>query len=69
MDYKNLWAYTRDLYQWPGIAATVDFSHIKQHYYLSYRSLNPTGIVPVGPLLDFDTPAERGKDIARLLSF
>lgn len=68
-DYKNLWAYTKDVYQWPGIAATIDFHHIKQHYYLSYRSLDPTGIVPVGPLLDFDTPAERGKDIARLLSF
>lgn len=69
IDYKHLWAYTRDIYQWPGIAGTVDFSHIKQHYYLSHKSLNPTGIVAAGPLLDFDTPAERGKDIARLLSF
>jgi putative glutathione S-transferase len=69
IDYKHLWAYTRDMYQWPGIAGTVDFSHIKQHYYLSHNSLNPTGIVAAGPLLDFDTPAERGKDIARLLSF
>lgn len=69
IDYKNLWAYTRDMYQWPGIAGTVDFPHVKQHYYLSHKSLNPTAIIPMGPLLDFDAPADRGQDIARLLSF
>ena len=68
-DYRNLWDYTRDIYQLPGIAATVDFMHIKRHYYMSHRNINPSGIVPVGPLLDFDQPAERGKDVAKLLVF
>jgi putative glutathione S-transferase len=69
IDYRNLWAYTRDIYQIPGVAATVNFVHIKRHYYQSHKRINPTGIVPVGPALDFDAPAERGKDIARLLTF
>ena len=69
VDYRHLWAYTRDLYQWPGIASTVNLTHIKRHYYMSHKSINPTGIVPVGPAIDFDAPAERGKDIARLLTF
>jgi putative glutathione S-transferase len=69
VDYRNLWAYTRDIYQIPGIAATVNLHHIKRHYYQSHRRINPTGIVPVGPLLDFDESAERGKDVARLLTF
>ena len=69
IDYKNLWAYTRDIYQIPGIAPTVNFAHIKRHYYQSHKRINPTGIVPVGPVLDFDESAERGKDIARLLTF
>jgi putative glutathione S-transferase len=69
VDYKNLWAYTRDVYQIPGVAQTVNFAHIKRHYYQSHKRINPTGIVPVGPALDFDAPAERGKDAARLLTF
>lgn len=69
VDYQHLWAYTRDIYQIPGVASTVDICHIKRHYYLSHRSLNPNGIVPRGPRLDLDAPAERGKDIARLLTF
>jgi glutathionyl-hydroquinone reductase len=69
IDYRNLWAYTRDIYQVPGIAATVNFTHIKRHYYQSHKRINPSGIVPVGPALDFDEPAERGKDVARLLNF
>jgi glutathionyl-hydroquinone reductase len=69
VDYRNLWAYTRDIYQVPGIAATVNFTHIKRHYYQSHKRINPTGIVPAGPLLDFDLLAERGKDVARLLNF
>jgi glutathionyl-hydroquinone reductase len=69
VDYKNLWAYTRDVYQTPGIAQTVNFAHIKRHYYQSHKQINPTGIVPLGPALDFDAPAERGKDVARLLTF
>jgi putative glutathione S-transferase len=52
-DYPNLWAYTRDLYQHPGVAETVDVDHIKRHYYGSQRRVNPTGIVPRGPILDF----------------
>jgi glutathionyl-hydroquinone reductase len=59
IDYPNLSAYTRDIYQWPGVAETVNFEHIKQHYYQSHRSINPTGIVPFGPALDFLTPANR----------
>ena len=53
VDYQHLWAYTRDIYQLPGVAETVDFGHIKRHYYMSHRRINPTGIVPVGPALDF----------------
>lgn len=52
-DYKNLWRYTRELYNWPGIAETVNFKHIKDHYYRSHKNINPTGIVPIGPELDF----------------
>jgi len=69
VDYKNLWAYTRDIYQIPGIAQTVNFVHIKRHYYQSHKRINPTGVVPIGPALDFDASAERGKDVARLLTF
>jgi putative glutathione S-transferase len=69
VDYPNLWAFTRDIYQIPGVAETVDFTHIKRHYYMSHKTINPTGIVPVGPLLDFDKPAERGRDISRILVF
>ena len=68
-DYKNLSAYARDIYQLPGVAATVNFTHIKSHYYMSHVTINPTRIVPSGPALNFDAPAERGKDIAKLLVF
>ncbi len=53
MDMPNLWGYLRDLYQQPGIAETVNIEHIKQHYYYSHESINPTRIVPKGPILDF----------------
>jgi len=53
-DMPNIWAYLRDLYQQPGIAETVDFPHIKQHYYYSHESINPTRIVPKGPELDLN---------------
>jgi putative glutathione S-transferase len=59
-DYPNLWGYVRDLYQVPGIAATVHFDHIKSHYYGSHRTINPTGVVPKGPALDFNAPHGRG---------
>ena len=49
------------LYQVPGIAETADFQHIKNHYYGSHRTINPTGIVPVGPKLDLAAPHDRGK--------
>jgi len=61
VDYPNLWAYTRDLYQQPGIAETVNMAHIKTHYYRSHPSLNPTGIIPIGPEIDFTEPHGRGK--------
>lgn len=51
-DYPSLWRFTRDIYALPGIAETVNFQHIKNHYYQSHRKINPTGIVPAGPLLD-----------------
>jgi putative glutathione S-transferase len=58
-DYPNLSAYTRDLYQQPGIAKTVNLDHIKVHYYASQLQVNPTGIVPVGPEIDFTAPHGR----------
>ena len=60
VDYPALWAYTRELYQVPGVAETVNLHHIKQHYYASHRGVNPTGIVPRGPEIDFTTPHGRG---------
>ncbi|MFP4246608.1 MAG: glutathione S-transferase family protein [Halochromatium sp.] len=59
VDYPNLWAYTRELYQVPGIAETVNMDHIKRHYYGSHQHINPTGIVPKGPELDFAKPHGR----------
>ena len=59
VDYQNLWSYTRELYQWPGVAETVDFDHIKQHYYRSHPSINPNRIVPVGPILDLGRTPDR----------
>jgi putative glutathione S-transferase len=58
-DYPHLSAYTRDIYQHPGIAGTVNFQHIKNHYYQSHATINPTGIVPAGPIQDFTTPHGR----------
>ena len=59
VDYPNLWAYTRELYQVPGVADTVNLPFIKKHYYADQRMVNPHGIVPVGPELDFTTPHGR----------
>ncbi|UCH73823.1 MAG: glutathione S-transferase family protein [Rhodospirillales bacterium] len=61
VDYPSLWAWTRELYQVPGIAETVNIPHIKDHYYRSHRTINPTGIVPAGPDIDFTTPHGREK--------
>jgi putative glutathione S-transferase len=60
-DYPNLSAYTRELYQVPGVAETVDFDHIKRHYYMTHDGVNPTGIVPVGPPVDFSQPHDRDR--------
>ena len=68
-EYRHLWAYTRDIYQWPGVAGTVNMGHIRRHYFGSLTDLNPTGAVPDGALPDFDAPAERGRDVSRLLTF
>ena len=61
VDYPNLWGYLRDLYQVPGIAETVSIEHIKAHYYTSHANINPTRIIPVGPVLDFNEPHDRAR--------
>jgi len=60
-DYPNLSNYIRDLYQHPGVKETVSMEHIKEHYFYSHESINPTRIVPKGPELDFDAPHDRGR--------
>ncbi|HEV2813515.1 MAG TPA: glutathione S-transferase C-terminal domain-containing protein [Solirubrobacteraceae bacterium] len=60
VDMPALWGYVRDLYQQPGVAETVDLDAIKAHYYGTHPSINPHGIVPVGPLVDFTTSHGRG---------
>ena len=64
-DYAHLFAYARELYQWPGVAETVDFHHIKNHYYASHTSINPTQIVPKGPMIDWTSPHHRGEQLSR----
>jgi putative glutathione S-transferase len=59
VDYPHLSGYLKDLYQVPGIAETVDFDHIKRHYYMTHHNINPTRIVPIGPLLDLSSPHGR----------
>lgn len=61
VDFSNLWAYTRELYQWPGVAETVNFAHIARHYHYSHETINPHRIVPIGPLPDFDAPHRRDR--------
>ena len=58
-DFPNISTYLRELYQVPGVAETVNFEHIKTHYYASHRTINPTGIIPLGPEQDFDRPHGR----------
>lgn len=60
-DYPNLWAYTRDIYQLPGIAATVDIDYNKAHYYGSHDTVNPHLIIPIGPQIDFMAPQQRAQ--------
>ena len=59
VDYPNISGWLRELFQVPGVASTVEMDHIRTHYYASHRSINPTGIVPAGPVLDFDAPHGR----------
>ena len=60
-DYPNLSSYVRDLYQHPGVDETVHFDHIKNHYYASHDTVNPTGIVPLGPEIDYTVPHDRNR--------
>jgi glutathionyl-hydroquinone reductase len=59
-EYEYLWPYARDLYQWPGVAATVDFDEIRAHYYRTHPMINPSGLVAMMPAASFDEPAGRG---------
>ncbi|MEY2493753.1 MAG: glutathionyl-hydroquinone reductase [Verrucomicrobiota bacterium] len=61
VDYPHLWPYLRDLYQYDGVAETVNFDHIKRHYYMTHHEINPTRIVPIGPALDLSAP--HGRDL------
>lgn len=60
IDYPNLWAYTRDLYQVPGVSETVNFDHIVRHYHFSHETINPNRIIPINPVLDFNAHHGRG---------
>ncbi len=59
VDNPNLWNYARDLFQRPGFGDTVNFDHIKRHYYMTHEQLNPTPIVPKGPIVDWNAPHDR----------
>jgi len=61
VDYPNLWNHTKEVYQLPGVAETVNMAHIKEHYYTTHESVNPSRIVPVGPDLDFTEPHDRDR--------
>lgn len=58
-EYPSLWAYTRELYQWPGVAATVNFDHIVRHYHFSHETINPHRIIPINPVIDWMEPHGR----------
>lgn len=60
IDYPNMWAYVRELYQRPGVAPTVNLDHIVRHYHYSHDTINPNRIIPINPVLDFDAPHNRG---------
>ncbi|MEO3824925.1 glutathione S-transferase family protein [Actinomadura sp. B10D3] len=61
VDYPNLWGYARDLYSIPAFGETTNFDHIKRHYYVTQRNINPSGVVPKGPLVDWTSPNDRGR--------
>ena len=60
VDYTNLWAFTRELYQWQGVAQTVNMDHIVRHYHYSHDTINPNRIIPINPVLDYAAPHGRG---------
>ncbi|KAB2081748.1 hypothetical protein ES319_A05G151700v1 [Gossypium barbadense] len=60
-EYPNLFNYTKDIYQIPGMSSTVNVQHIKRHYYGSHPSINPFGIIPVGPNIDYSSPHDRAR--------
>lgn len=64
-DYPNLSNWLRELYQWPGVADTVNMEHIQRHYYMSHKTINPNGIVPKGPLQDFGKAHDRERLVGR----
>ncbi|ABV91918.1 putative glutathione S-transferase [Dinoroseobacter shibae DFL 12 = DSM 16493] len=64
VDYPNLWAYTRELFQWPGVAETVNFDHIVRHYHYSHETINPHRIIPINPQIDWIAPHGRDRQIA-----
>lgn len=59
VDYPNLWGYTRELYQWPGVAETINMTHIVRHYHYSHETINPHRILPINPIIDFMAPHGR----------
>ena len=61
VDYPNLWDYLRDLYSHQGILSTINMEHIKKHYYVSHDTINPHGIIPKGPEIDYSSPHGRSK--------
>lgn len=60
VDFPNLWAYTRELYQWDGIAETINFDHIMRHYHYSHDTINPNRIIPINPVINWNEPHGRG---------
>tara|TARA_R110000850_G_scaffold32328_6_gene89014 strand:+ start:799 stop:1773 length:975 start_codon:yes stop_codon:yes gene_type:complete len=60
VDYPNLWAYTRELFQWEGVADTIHFDHIVRHYHYSHETINPNRIIPINPVIDWTVPHGRG---------
>jgi putative glutathione S-transferase len=61
IDYPNLWAYARELYQWPGVADTINFDHIVRHYHYSHDTTNPNRIIPINPVIDWREPHGRDR--------
>ena len=67
VDYDNIWNYTKEIYQMDGVAETVNMDHIKFHYFASHNWINPTGIVPKGPILDFNERHNRNEKFPKIL--